>query len=124
MATLFEECLEQLGEQAKVMTEEETIRLFDELQDVVHFTSYGRMDWDAVKRKEVFTAQSIDSLAETRVSILWDNAMFPAVESSLHKVLMVLESVKKVSFDTWIFLPNRYVIEFYHEGESNIAYLE
>lgn len=124
MATLFEECMEQLGEQARVMSEKETIRLFDELQDSITFTTYGRIDWEAIELKERFSEEIEILPLETRVFIMWDNALFPAIESSLSCIMNCLESVKKVSFDTWIFSPNKFVIEFYHEGESNIGYLK
>ena len=124
MASLYEECLELLGEQAKVMTEEDTVKIFDVLQESVQFTSYGRISWDTIEQGEDFTDQIKISLPDGRVYIMWDNALFPAIESSFSITMRVLESVKKVSFDTWIFSPNEYVIEFYHEGESKIAYLK
>lgn len=124
MASLYDECLEKLGEQARVLTEEETIELFDDLQDSFPFTSYGRIDWESVKLKKPYSLETIVTSLETRVFILWDNAIFPAIESTMSQIINALSSIKKVSFDTWIFLPNGFVIEFYHEGEDNVGYLK
>ena len=52
----------------------------------------------------------------------WDEATRPAVKSDLHHVLNHIEDVTIVSFDTWLFSPaEKYVIEFYHEGEVTIG---
>lgn len=66
----------------------------------------------------------VENVVDIRAYILWDNALFPAVESKLSIIIENIDDIKKMSFDTWIYAPEEFVIEFYHEGEIIIGYSE
>ncbi|MBN2908783.1 hypothetical protein JQC72_04505 [Polycladomyces sp. WAk] len=126
MVTLFEECIHALGENCKVLSKEETNRLFSKLGEKFPFTSWGRIDWEKVDNR-LYLASSDEIIRyfkrETNpfngiVYIIWDEAALPAVKSDLQTILQVIDDVTAVSFDTWLYCPSdEYVIEFYHEGE-------
>ncbi|MEF2245382.1 CDI toxin immunity protein [Paenibacillus sp. IITD108] len=121
--SLYEECIGKLGKEALILSEVETIQLFDSLQDCFPFTFYGRIDWSQVKAKQKFDLL-VENAVDVRAYILWDNALFPAIESKLSNILENIDYIKRVSFDTWIYAPEEFVIEFYHEGEIMIGYSE
>ncbi|NRE92107.1 hypothetical protein HRF54_13445, partial [Bacillus subtilis] len=53
--TLYEECLEALGDNKEVLTISETRKYHEQLGESFSFTSWGRIKWD-----EVTTHRSID----------------------------------------------------------------
>lgn len=120
--TLYEECISKLGTKASILTEELTNKIIDSLQEVFPFTFYGRIDWEKVKRKETKFDTADRKLEAEEVYILWDNAMYPALRSDFNSIIQNVQYVTRVSFDTWIYAPSKYVIEFYHEEEITIGY--
>jgi hypothetical protein len=129
--SLVDNCVNVLGEEAVVLSHKETDILFSELSKQFSFTSWGRIDWTSVEHKLLATSVSeILSLLVSRgkgtseaVFILWDQVKLPAIKSDIQTVLHHSWEVTMVSFDTWIFCPeNKYVIEFYHEGEITIGW--
>ncbi|MNW39515.1 hypothetical protein SAMN04488542_1714 [Fontibacillus panacisegetis] len=120
--SLYEECLSKLGEQALVLSEEQTNQLFDELQESFLFTFYGRIDWKKTNLKKTQFDISKEKFENITAYILWDNNLFSAIESELSIIINSIADVLKVSFDTWIYVPGKFVIEFYHDGEVTIGY--
>lgn len=129
--SLVDNCVNALGEEAVVLSHEETDTLFSELSKQFSFTSWGRIDWASVEHKVLAASVSeILSLLVSRgkgtseaVFILWDQVKLPAIKSDIQTVLHHRKEVTMVSFDTWIFCPeNKYVIEFYHEGDITIGW--
>ncbi|GER89685.1 hypothetical protein KDW_38470 [Dictyobacter vulcani] len=57
---------------------------------------------------------------------MWDEFTLPIVQcSSLSKLFEQLEDVLIVSFDIWVFsFAEKYVIEFYHEGDITIGIID
>ncbi len=43
--TLFDECIEALGDNSIILSEQETQLIFDKLEEVYPFTQWGRIDW-------------------------------------------------------------------------------
>lgn len=121
--TLFEECLEVLGEEAKILTNEQSKIISEKLQDIFLFTNVGK-----ISSKEIF-AQNITNNIQSiftdkvfdideEVYIIWDNMLLPVIKSKLSIVFENIDDVTAVSFDTWIFSETKkFVIEFYHENE-------
>lgn len=127
--TLFEECLVAIGKEAKVLSEKETSKVFDSFTTMFPITTWGRIDWEKVKhRKRITVINCLDGhiySSKDDVYILWDEASLPAIKLTLDSVLSVINEITAVSFDTWIYCPiNRYVIEFYHDGEINIGWFD
>lgn len=129
--TLFEECLQALGNKAEALSVEETNNNFKNLTNMFPMTSWGRVDWGRIENKieinEVIDIKeylnSCNRLDKT-VILLWDEATLPAVKTDLEAVIDNIDDITAVSFDTWIFCPeSRYLIEFYHESEVTLGML-
>jgi hypothetical protein len=125
--TLFEECLAALGKGVIVLSEEESCKLFENMDKDFPITSWGRINWEKVKHAE--HVQSINEItknigpADAEVYLLWDEASLPAIKTNIKKIFEVLDDVTAVSFDTWIYNPRQgYVIEFYHENEIMLGW--
>ena len=129
--SLFDDALNLLGEQATVLSKQETNDLLKELLQQFPFTRWARIDWAGIKHYHAITsaAEVIPFLREYSkdlsepIFVIWDEGTLPEVKSDLRHVLRHIEDVTIVSFDTWLFSPSqKYVIEFYHEGEVTIGW--
>ncbi len=130
--TLFEECIEALQPEVEVLPinqRNEHSRLMTKEYPI---SINGRIDWAKVGNKQkVNSCNEIISVLQKHfdsvnldVLLIWDGAHLPVVKSNLSKVLIYIDDVTAVGFDTWLFCPEqKYVIEFYHEGEITVAYL-
>ena len=124
--TLLEECLVALGKDVTKLSKEKTDEIFESMLQKFPMTSWGRIDWENVNHKKISSIDEIKKYIKTQedVYILWDEASLPAIKTELNNVLSVIDSVKAVSFDTWIYSSNwEYVIELYHENEINIGWI-
>ena len=134
--TLFEECLEALGKDAKVLTEDDTTKIFAQLEScfpMVYIAEsiWSRVDWSKISNKYTIDAdinKTIEILKsnnlniDNNVFILWNEATLPVVETKLNKILENIDDVIAVGFDTWIYCPySNYLIEFYHENEITLG---
>ena len=129
--TLFQECIDKLKNH-KVLTESETIKYFELLQESFVFTSWGKIDWTSIQnKKELREITNIVTLIQSEnqnitnnseFTILWDNGALPAIKVPLASIQGALEDIVAVSFDTWIFSDEHsLVIEFYHEGTITLG---
>ncbi|WP_428829526.1 CDI toxin immunity protein [Paenibacillus durus] len=48
--------------------------------------------------------------------IVWSHGTNPVLEAGLEKIIKNIDDVTAVSPDVWLYKPNKYVIEFFHEG--------
>ncbi len=125
--TLFEECLLVLGDSTELSTNE-TLELYNLMAESFPMTSWGRIDWGRVERKQRLQYSNLlskigDVDLNEEVYIIWDEVTLPAVKTNLKKALLVIDDVTAVSFDTWIFCPEvKIVIEFYHESDIHIGW--
>ncbi|MBH8605210.1 hypothetical protein [Thermoactinomyces sp. CICC 10522] len=124
--TLLDECIESLGEDSNILTNDEKSKILNIFEGSFSLTEWGRIDWDQIsKREKVNTVNDIFAFLErhyenlkTKIYIIWDAVTLPIIQSDLKKVFSVIDDVTAVSFDTWIFSPELgYVVEIYHEGE-------
>jgi 2-hydroxy-3-keto-5-methylthiopentenyl-1-phosphate phosphatase len=124
--TILEECLEVLGNDAIVLSEKETQNISDEMEQMFPVSNWGRIDWEKVKRKIDLDSSSniIEYLnMDGFVYIIWSEGTLPVIKADFRKVIEVIDEVTAVSFDTWLLNPNeKWVIEFYHEGDIMIGY--
>ena len=119
MVTLFDECIEVLGNNAIIFSIEETERLFNWLEHKFPILVSGHIEWDKVSKKiQIKNMVDILNILENKdnaIFVFWDNAKIPALKSTLECVLNVIDDVTAVGFYTWLFSPNAgYVIEFGH----------
>ncbi len=128
--SLFAECIEALGEDVHVFSDEKGKGVLDEFESFFPFTDWGRIEWKKVSNHaEVNTVDEIISFLRQNVDeissfvyVIWDEGTLPVIQSSLDKVFEVIDDVTAVSFDTWIFSPvSGYVIEVFHDGEVRVG---
>src|SRR5580692_9788721 len=102
--TLFEECLEALGKDAKICNksvDEEVRDNFDKNFQLL----WSRINWDLVKEKYVvFSIKEIFSILRKKnkdsfqlMYVIGNNARLPIFESKLDKVLEFFDDVVAVS---------------------------
>jgi len=128
--SLYDECIEALGEDVHVFSDNNREEILKDFESSFPFTEWGRIDWGKVyNHAEVNTVDQIVSFLDQHmekssnvVYVIWDEGALPIVQSTLDKVLAVIDDVTAVSFDTWIFSPSSgYVIEIFHDGEVRIG---
>jgi len=127
--TLYEECLEDLGENT-ISVREDFQKYIESLVETFPFDSWGRIDWSKVvekaslnNTKDILRILNEKNIGECKILIIWDETTLPVVETSLNSALNVLDDVLAVSFDTWLFDVNKlFIIEFHHEGEALIGF--
>lgn len=125
---LFNECVEALGEDTIILSESASGKMMDELVHAYPIASWGRIDWSKVSKKyEVALTDVLPTLKdnniniETPIYLLW-SGNHPALQTELSKIINSIEDVLAVDFDTYIFCPEQYVIEFYHDGQIMIGF--
>ncbi|KEO83695.1 hypothetical protein [Tumebacillus flagellatus] len=124
--TLFEECVEALGESVTVLSHEDSRKVILRLQELFPITFYGRIDWDQVKQKVPVKTMGdiIDQVVdfESTVYLIWSDASFPVLKTELADMILNRDDVLCVSSDIWVLsVEEDYVIEFYHEGEVTVG---
>ncbi len=128
--SLFDECIEALGEDLHVFSDNNREQILSNFESSFLF-KWGRIEWEKVSNHaEVNTVDEIISFLDQNVDeysnfvyVIWDEGTLPIVQSTLDKVLKVIDDVTAVSFDTWIFSPSTgYVIEIFHDGEVRVGF--
>ncbi|MFH0345226.1 hypothetical protein ACHADS_01450 [Bacillus vallismortis] len=106
--TLYEECLEALGNNKEVLTISDTRKYHEQLGK-----SFPDEDID-----EWLIENKID---DKTVILLWAYGDYPAVKTSLDNALNVIDDVTAVGSYTFMFSESGYVIEFSHDGDVTIG---
>lgn len=128
--SLFDECIEALGEDVHVFSDNNREQILSDFESSFPF-KWGLIEWEKVSNHaEVNTVDEIISFLDQNVDeysnfiyVIWDEGTLPIVQSTLDKVLKVIDDVTAVSFDTWIFSPSTgYVIEIFHDGEVRVGF--
>lgn len=128
--SLYEECIEALGAYVYRLSRSEAAHVIADFERSFPFTKWGRIKWENVTDKaEINTIEEIYSFLNDKfdqytsiVYVIWDEETLPVIQSDLNKIVMVIDDVTAVSFDTWIYSPSAgYVIELFHDGEVKIG---
>ncbi|PGS03257.1 hypothetical protein [Bacillus pseudomycoides] len=122
---LFNECLISLGNNVMIFSKEKSAELYTEFQDEVPFTQYTRVDWDKVSNHKHINSlkESAEFLNQEDVNIYWSYGDFPVLKVNIEKVIRAFDDVTAVSADTYLYVPNKYVVEIHHEGEMRVGFL-
>ncbi|MDY7224204.1 hypothetical protein P4637_09435 [Halalkalibacterium halodurans] len=128
--SLFDECIEALGEDVQVFSDNNREQILSNFESSFPF-KWGRIEWENVSNyAEVntideiiyFIDQNVDEYSNV-VYVIWDEGTLPIIKSTLDKIFKVIDDVTAVSFDTWIFCPSTgYVIEIFHDGEVKVGF--
>ena len=126
MKTLFDECVEALFPNVEILSEDMSTKVARNMINIFPFSKYGRVEWSDVNdKKEIVNQEVIKSLVDISedIYIIWDDASCRVIKSNLKVVLENIDDVVAVSFDTWLMqVEGKYVIEYHHNGNINIAY--
>jgi hypothetical protein len=128
---LFEECIEALGEHAKVLRQDAAEGILDKFDKDFPLTSWGRIDWDKVNGKKIVSS-SIEDIIPTIIGVkrnpsgviyvIGSDPKISIIESKLDKILEFFDDVEAVSPNSWLYCPSdKWVVEIYHDGEITIG---
>ncbi len=130
---LFEECLGALGQSVCICKQDVAEKILANFDQNFPLTSWGRIDWNKIKEKKIISSieDIIPTLTDQKrnftgpVYIIGSDPTIPILECSLDKILEFFDDVEAMSPNTWLFCPsNGWVIEFYHEGEITIGWVD
>lgn len=129
--TLFEECLQALGIEVRILSDNETSMIFNKFVSDFPVTSWGRVDWNKIHSKQhiknsseilPFLKEKKGINLDSEIYLLWNYSEAPSIIAKLHKAIAVKDDVTAVGSDTWFYDPELgYVVEFFHEGEITIG---
>ncbi len=116
--TLLEECIEALGNDKRILNENDNITAFKNFENNFPITSYGRIDWDKLEGFEKINIPT-DILKylspDDKCLIIWNEMSLPIIETTIMSFLNNIDDILAVSYDTWIIVDKREItIEFYH----------
>ncbi len=67
--------------------------------------------------------EASDLIYQDNIEMYWSNGNFPVLKTEFDNILRALHDLTAVSSDTFLYVPHKYVIEIYHEGEITLGYL-
>ncbi|PEV37081.1 hypothetical protein COD69_31140 [Bacillus thuringiensis] len=107
---LFSECLESLGNETFIFSQEKSQQIATILMNSFPITISGRIDWEQIDNQ--FIASNKEQLIsliranqldfDEQIFIIWDNYEIPVVSTNLDKVFQSLVDVDAVSFYYWL----------------------
>ncbi|WP_459208854.1 CDI toxin immunity protein [Bacillus mojavensis] len=125
---LFDECLEALGKNKEILSEELTAKYYELLSNSFPFTSRGGIKWEEVcfyqsidYEEEIYDWLAKQHFKDRNIIILWGYGEQPALKTSIEHALNVIDDVNAVGSDTFMFSESGYVIEFFHDGDFTIG---
>jgi len=127
---LFDECIEALGAETVILSDDESNEIYHNLQKSYPITSWGRIDWEQIRSKVIIEKiteidtqinQVLGEVGE-EVYILWSTGSQPVLKSQLSTVIKAIDDVLAVGADSFVFSPSRFIIEFHHDGEIIIGF--
>ncbi|WP_144499370.1 hypothetical protein [Bacillus sp. FDAARGOS_235] len=128
---LFNECLESLGDETLIFSQEKSQQIATNLMNLFPITVSERIDWEQIddqliaSNKEqlisLIRANQLDF--DEQIFIIWDNYEIPVVSTNLDKVFQSLVDVDAVSFYYWLLDKEyRFVIELNDEELIRVGF--
>lgn len=126
----FKECLEELGDDITILSNENSKKIYKDFQTMLPFEWWGRIKWNEISIKYkinnynniIHLLRQQKRLNDNLIYILWGTGPYPVLSCNLNKILQHVDIINSIGFDQWIYCPaDRYVIEFYHEGEITLG---
>ncbi|MEK5115275.1 CDI toxin immunity protein [Bacillus sp. FSL R5-0677] len=128
---LFNECLESLGNETLIFSQERSQQIANTLIDLFPITVSGRIDWEQLDNQLIASdKEQLISLIRAnqldfdgQIFIIWDNYKIPVVSTNLDKVFQSLVDVDAVSFYYWLLDKEyRFVIEINNEELIRVGF--
>ena len=122
---LFDECIEALGSGVTIFSNEKSNELQNSFQNQVPFSRFGLIDWNKIENHHLISnlSEVADLLNQEYVEVYWRYSDFPVIKAKFQNVINVFDELIAVESDIFLYIPMKYVIEVYHEGEITIGYL-
>ncbi|MCU5556203.1 hypothetical protein OCB15_25190 [Bacillus cereus] len=128
---LFNECLESLGNETLIFSQEKSQQIATTLINSFPITGLGRVDWEQIdnhliaSNKEqlisLIRAHQLDF--DEQIFIIWDNYEIPVVRTNLDKVFQSLVDIDAVSFYYWLLdTEYRFIIEINNEELIKVGF--
>ncbi|WP_142309129.1 hypothetical protein [Bacillus thuringiensis] len=128
---LFNECLESLGNETLIFSQEKSQQIATILMNLFPITVSGRIDWEQIDNQ--FIASNKEQLIsliranqldfDEQIFIIWNNYEIPVVSTNLDKVFQSLVDVDAVSFYYWLLDKEyRFVIEINDEELIRVGF--
>ncbi|MED1508716.1 hypothetical protein [Bacillus proteolyticus] len=128
---LFNECLESLGDETLIFSQEKSQQIATNLINLFPITVSGKIDWEQIDNQliasnkeqliSLIRANQLDF--DEQIFILWDNYEIPVVSTNLDKVFQSLVDVDAVSFYYWLLDKEyRFVIEIKDEEMIRVGF--
>ncbi|WP_144524169.1 hypothetical protein [Bacillus thuringiensis] len=128
---LFNECLESLGNETLIFSQEKSQQIATILMNSFPITVSGRIDWEQIdnqfiasNREQIISLIRANQLDfDEQIFIIWDNYEIPVVSTNLDKVFQSLVDVDAVSFYYWLLDKEyRFVIEINDEELIRVGF--
>jgi len=128
---LFNECLESLGDETLIFSQEKSQQIATTLMNLFSITISGRIDWEQIDNQLIASnKEQLISLIRAKqldfneqIFILWDNYEIPVVSTNLNTVFQSLVDVDAVSFYYWLLDKEyRFVIEIIDEELIKVGF--
>ncbi|RKI19240.1 hypothetical protein, partial [Bacillus thuringiensis] len=95
---LFNECLESLGDETLIFSQEKSKQIATNLMNLFPITVSGRIDWEQIDNQLIVSnKEQLISLIranqldfDEQIFIIWDNYEIPVVSTNLDKVFQSL----------------------------------
>ena len=120
---LLEECIEKLRNK-QVYNLNISDKIFNEFSNYLRFTFYGRIDWQTYSNKQkLFDVNDILSFLDKDnvCLLLYNEVSLPVIETIVEDLIICIDDVLAVSFDTWVWIKKKnIIIEFFHDGEITL----
>ncbi|WP_332634976.1 hypothetical protein [Halalkalibacter flavus] len=133
----------QITEMLELFPEESDVEILDEVEsdkiesnmtDCFPIASWGRIDWEKVDNKIIFTTEDILNIPTVLLNKSLDITVpvylivgeykYPVVKTTLFTILDCIEDVMYVGPDQWIYCPSlRYVVEINHDDIVSIGWI-
>ena len=118
MSVLFDEALDALKE-VRILADEESRKVMDQFVSSfpIRTSGSGGIDWNKVDKKVLLNCieeikNQINLTLTDSCFVIWNDAAYPIIETTVESIVNAFDDVTAVSFDTWIFISkNNNVIE-------------
>ncbi|TWD87890.1 hypothetical protein FB550_13415 [Neobacillus bataviensis] len=124
---LFNEYIEALGNEVTIFSNEKSNELYESFENQVPFTTFSRIDWNKIENHHLISdlSEVADLLKNEYVEVYWSSENFPVTKTKFQKVINAFDDLIAISSVsvTYLYIPMKYVIEVYHEGDITIGYL-
>jgi len=118
MSVLFDEASAALKE-VRILADEESRKVMDQFVSSfpIRTSGSGGIDWNKVDKKVLLNCieeikNQINLTLTDSCFVIWNDAAYPIIETTVESIVNAFDDVTAVSFDTWIFISkNNNVIE-------------